>query len=652
MRIRISIFLLVFSGWCGVAAAAGDAVVPATVSNVPGLPVTAAGQTITVHGTGFPTGAMVVYLRQPNEPAGSKGTAVAGVASPDGKSDGTVVTFRVPSDTADGPYLVFLDFGGQELPVPGNLHIASDASTKVVLESIWPETVYPENGKPGSEFTLVGENLGNVPSDNEVLKQGYGALPVGTDSECANPTAADEAGKVCLSYEQGMAGKKLRVSNCPRQICNKTAAFAVRVGRDTSAYQKITFSRIGEIMLRAASTAVFLLLVAIVMGLVWKGIKNSSIASQRTGVVAAFFLDRQSNSYSLSKFQVIAWTTVCVYSYVYYFLCRTFILGLTDFPQIPANWPTLLGVSAGTTVLAAGITKYHGSKGSGPIHPSYADFISSGGLIAGERFQFFVWTLIGCAGYFVIVICADPATLQNLPDINGPILTLMGVSSAGYLAGKYARQPGPIIDLLTISPVIVPDSGKTVIKLQIKGQNLSENAVIKIGDKDLRLDEYTITGDPASKPAGSDFYSLLNVQLLDAESFRRGKYVLYLINDDGQSACVAFPMNPLTMNPVALIRPEDVDGNGQVTIKLTGQNFSQDLTGTWTNPKGAKDSTPATINYVSDTAMSASFAPGAAGIGTLLITTPAKLQAAIDIQVAPGKNPAAAPAQRKATNTA
>jgi hypothetical protein len=622
------------------------------VSNVSGLPVTAAGQTIAVHGSGLPPGAMVVYLRQLNEPAGSKGTAVAGMASLDGKSDGTVVTFRVPSDTVDGPYQVFLDFGGQELAVPGNLHIASDASAKVALTWIWPDTVYPYKNRMGADFTLVGENLGNIPSDNEVLKQGYGELQVGTDTECANPDTAEKAGKVCLSYEQGMEGKKLRVSNCPLQICNKTASFAIRVGKNTSEYKNITFSGIGEDELKIASSTVFLVLVAIVLGLVWSGIKKNSTANQRTGVLAAFFLDRQSNSYSLSKFQVIAWTTVCVYSYVYYFLCRTFILGFSDFPQIPANWPMLLGVSAGTTVLAAGITKYHGSKGSGPIHPSFADFISSGGLIAGERFQFFIWTLIGCVGYFVIVIHADPATLQNLPDINGPILTLMGVSSAGYLAGKYARQPGPIIDLLTISPVIVPDTGKTVIKLQIKGQNLSENAVIKIGNKDLRLDEYTIAGDPASKPAGSDFYSLLNVQLLDAESFRRGKYVLYLINDDGQSACVAFPMNPLTLNPVALIKPEDVDGNGQVTIKLTGQNFSQDLTGTWTNPRGAKDSTPATITYVSDTAMSASFTPGAAGIGTLLITTPAKLQAAIDIQVAPGKNPAAAPAQRKATNTA
>jgi hypothetical protein len=191
-----------------------------------------------------------------------------------------------------------------------------------------------------------------------------------------------------------------------------------------------------------------------------------------------------------------------------------------------------------------------------------------------------------------------------------------------------------------------------VIKLQIKGQNLSENAVIKIDDKDLRLDEYTITGDPASKQTGSDFYSLLDVQLLDAESFRRGKYVLYLINDDGQAACVAFPMNPLTLNPAALIKPENADGNGQVTIALTGQNFSQGLTGTWTNPKGARDFTEATITYISDTSMSATFTPGAAGIGTLLILTPANLQAALDIQVAPGRNPAPAPAPRNVTNTA
>jgi hypothetical protein len=630
----------VFTGWCGIAAPASGAGVAAIVSSVPSLPVTAPGQTITVHGSGFPQSVIDVYLRLGSEHPGDKGTLVTGSASP----DGTVVTFQIPSDTRDGTYLVSLGVGGQELAVPGDLRIVRDDSTKVALRWAWPATVYPKNGKPGFDFTLVGENLGNVPSDNEILKEGYGALPVGTEKECANPYEAERAGKVCLSYDPGMEGKRLNVSNCPPDICNMSAGFAIKVGRDTSDFRKVTFSKIGEDMLRVATATIFLALVAIVLALVWGGINNNKIAGQKNGVVYAFFLDRQTNSFSLSKLQVLLWTTVFVYSYVYLYLCRTFIQGASDFPQVPDNWPTLLGVSAGTTVAAAGITRFHGSKGSGPIHPSLADFVSSGGLVIGERFQFFIWTLIGCVGYFVIVLLADPASLSSLPDIKGPILTLMGVSSVGYLAGKYARLPGPIIDLLTIL-TIGPDANdltKIVMILQIKGQNLSDSAVIKIDDAALRIDEFDIEGATAQdQPSGSNFFSLLTVTIRNADRYRMGKHVLFLINEDGQSACVSFPMNPLTLN-----QPGAVEENDQpVTVTLTGSNICGSFTGSWANPRQTMSpAPPVTIVVAQDSnSMDVTFTPGPAGSGTLTVTSLAQLETAVDIIVTPRRNLPPAP---------
>ena len=77
---------------------------------------------------------------------------------------------------------------------------------------------------------------------------------------------------------------------------------------------------------------------------------------------------------------MIAWTTVSVFGFVYLYLCRTYVQWNFTFPPIPDGLPTLLGVSAGTTVAAMGITVNHGSKGAGPVHPSMADFISTGGI--------------------------------------------------------------------------------------------------------------------------------------------------------------------------------------------------------------------------------------------------------------------------------
>jgi hypothetical protein len=104
----------------------------------------------------------------------------------------------------------------------------------------------------------------------------------------------------------------------------------------------------------------------------------------------------------------------------------------------------------------------------------------------------------------------------------------------------------------------------------------------------------------------------------------------------------------LTLNPVAAVNA----GDEPVKITVTGQNFSQGLTGIWLNPPDTKSPTLASIADIGDTTMSATFVPGAAGTGRLVITTPANLQAVLDIQVSSGKNPPPAPVQPKATNMA
>jgi hypothetical protein len=385
------------------------------------------------------------------------------------------------------------------------------------------------------------------------------------------------------------------------------------------------FSRIRAETLRLAAIAIFLVIAGVVLALVWKGVKGNKLAGENTGVVGAFFLDRQSNSYSLSKFQVIAWTSVAVFGYVYLYLCRVYIQWKFSLPPIPDGLPTLLGVSAGTTVAAIGITANRGSKGSGPLHPSFADFISTGGLIAGERFQFFVWTLIGCGGFLGVILSSDPATLTDLPEIKGAFLTLMGLSSAGYLAGKLVRQPGPIIELLTIQEVIPATAGNpTVMKIQVKGQNLSDSAVVKVDTKELRINEYTIRGiTNQDQPAGGSYFTVVEVDLQNAEQYRVGTHLLYLVNDDGQAACESFPLNPLTVNAAAAVQA----GASKVTVSLTGRNFSAGIMANWTPPGEATEAIPSTdVTYIDDGHFNVSLTPGmTAGTGMLTLVTRANL---------------------------
>lgn len=626
MNHRLGALLLFVLGGCGVTLAA-------TVDPQPQLPVTTRGQSVTVTGDGF-TGQITVYLRTGKEAKGDRGYKLPGTLNDDGK--GKSVTFKLPDDAPTGDYLVFVEVGGQEIPVPGELRVVPDAAAKITIDSISPSTDYPNPETGAFDLVIAGQNLARAASDNTLIAVDSGPVRAGSEADCNAWKEAKDYKGVCLSYDPGMEGQKLKVTGYHPERFHGLVNFEIRVGNNTSNAQKIVFSRMRAETLRLAAIGVFVVLAAIVFGLVLRGVRENRLAGEKTGPLAAFFLDRQSNSFSLSKFQLLAWTSVAVFSYVYLFFCKMFVQWTFTFPPIPENLPTLLGISAGTTVASLGITVNHGSKGAGPLSPSLADFISTGGLVTGERFQFFVWTLVGCLGFLGIVLSSDPGALVQLPDVPGAFLTLTGISAAGYLAGKLVRQPGPVIDLLTIVEVTPAAGGNPgVMKIQLRGQNLLESAVVKVDKEELRIDQFTIRGiTKQDQPSGTDFCSAVEVDLLDAERYRTGTHLLYLVNGDGQSTCEAFPMNPLAIDTV----PALVSGTDPVELNLVGRNFAAGLGGTWIDAENtAHTIADSDIRFVDSNHLRVTLAPGPVGTGRLVMETPAKLLASVSITVVQSK---------------
>ena len=160
--------------------------------------------------------------------------------------------------------------------------------------------------------------------------------------------------------------------------------------------------------------------------------------------------------------------------YIYLAAAKSMIQGSMAFPDIPAGLPGILLASAGTTVLAAGISNSKGNKGAGEIHPSLADFIAAGGVVAAERLQFVVWTIVGVVTFVRLVFLSDPATIDGLPQIPTGFLQLMGISSAGYLGGKLARKAGPTITAVSAT------ADADVLTLDLKGVGLSQDATFTI----------------------------------------------------------------------------------------------------------------------------------------------------------------------------
>jgi len=68
----------------------------------------------------------------------------------------------------------------------------------------------------------------------------------------------------------------------------------------------------------------------------------------------------------------------------------------------------------------------------------------------------------------------------------------------------------------------------------VKGQNLSDSAVVKVDENELRMDQFTVKGlIKQDQSSGTTFYTKVEVDLLDAGEYLAGSHLVFLVNDDG-----------------------------------------------------------------------------------------------------------------------
>jgi hypothetical protein len=254
---------------------------------------------------------------------------------------------------------------------------------------------------------------------------------------------------------------------------------------------------------------------------------------KRYTTFAYLFIDPPSNTYSLSRFQLILWTGAAILAFAYVGVSQSLIQGKLELPAIPEGLMPLLGLSIGTTALAVGATERHGSKGAGPPDPELGDFITSGGVLAPERMQFFLWTILGVLGFVGATLAQDPATIINPPKIPESFLPLMGVSSLGYLAGKVARKAGPVIKQL-LPPLPSDPAASPPREILVVGANLSPKAQVWVNGVQIPADAITV---PPEQSAAAEFVTKLAVSTAAAAAVRpAGVPSLKVVNPDGQSA--------------------------------------------------------------------------------------------------------------------
>jgi hypothetical protein len=313
-------------------------------------------------------------------------------------------------------------------------------------------------------------------------------------------------------------------------------------------------------------------------------------------LLTELFLDEETSTYSLSKCQFYAWTFAAILGYVFLAVAKSHIQGSAEFPDIPSGLPGILLFSAGTSVAAVGITSSKGSKGSGAVHPTLADFITSGGVVAPERLQFVVWTVVGIFTFLTIVFKSDPLLVSTLPKIPDGFLQLMGISSAGYLGGKLARKAGPVVKTVAVAdvtqkggtlpdkykpksePVLPSQMAQCVLTLNLQGENLDPNAKVRVDGTALRGDQFWITGATPDPQTG--FCTEYNLSLVGADTYLTGTHTLTLVNSDSQASDVGFPVDPMSIDSVQA--PAAPGG----AFTVTGKSFAAKTKYQWSNDKG------------------------------------------------------------------
>ena len=234
------------------------------------------------------------------------------------------------------------------------------------------------------------------------------------------------------------------------------------------------------------SLLVTLLVAAFVVFLAWLRRGSVTIWGQRY-VVRSLLLDRETDTYSLSKLQFYIWTTVAVFGYAYLTISRNVYQYWVGLPAIPSGLPGIVGIAAGASVGAQVVTQINGPKGAGKVHPSLADLISSGDVVAAERVQFLVWTLIGATGFFLVIAHLDPRVIVDLPPVPESLLAISGISAFGYLGGKLARNAGPVINEVIIRTGPDPEVGTPAAAAAGGGAPVDPAFAQKIADATARI---------------------------------------------------------------------------------------------------------------------------------------------------------------------
>lgn len=229
---------------------------------------------------------------------------------------------------------------------------------------------------------------------------------------------------------------------------------------------------------------------------------------------------------SASKFQALVWTLITLFAYASVtgarLLEREAGEPFPSFASVPLNLLVLMGLSAVTAAGSKGVTISY--RAEGRIPPE------SGGLTTNPhgqgdliKVQMLVWTIIAGASYLLGVANTLGAGVYAMPDVDGALLALMGVSQGSYVGNKLvstslAKRPK--------IKEILPLRGPVGTTVTIMGEDFGSEQ----GKSYVALGNTPIEKERHGLGPWSDF----KLQVTIPATYQAGDEILVRVNRDGE----------------------------------------------------------------------------------------------------------------------